>query len=101
MINTLVNGVLSVSIHILDFFLSPIENLIYSSGLGDNYNSFVNAFMSTMANIRAVLPWVIDATGIPKPIFSMIFTVFLAGIILRLSVFIIKWLVKWWDRIVA
>lgn len=101
MVNTILSGLISISVKVLDWFLSPINDLIAQSSLHDNFNNFSNAFMVTMNNIRGVLPWVIDATGIPKPLFTMIFGVFLGGIVLRLSVLTIKLIVKWWDRIVA
>lgn len=101
MINTVITGLFKFSINVLDFFLSPIENLIYSSGLGNGYNQLLNHFATLMTNLRSVLPWVIDATGIPKPLFSVLFGIFLAILGLKVGVLILKIVLKWWDRIIA
>ena len=101
MVNALLNGFLTVSMKVLDFFLSPIDTLISQSGLHDGFNTFVNNFQSLMTTLKGVLPWVIDATGVPKPLFVLIFSVVLGSIGLRLSVLVLKIVVKWWDRIIA
>lgn len=101
MVNTILNGFLTVSMKVLDFFLQPISTMISQSGLHDGFNTFVNNFMTLMNTLKGVLPWVIDATGLPKPLFTLIFAVVLASIGLRLSVLVLKVVVKWWDRIIA
>lgn len=101
MINTILSGVLKMSFHVLDFFLSPIQRALDSAGLGAGLTQFSNAFQSLMNTLKGVLPWVIDATGLPKPIFAVIFATFLAGVGLRIAVFTLKLILKWWDRVVA
>lgn len=101
MINTIITGFISISVKILDWFLQPISQYIHNSSLHDGFNTFTNNFASFMNIIKGVLPWLIDALCIPKPLFVIIMGVFLAGIVLRLSVLTIKMVVKWWDRIVA
>lgn len=101
MINTLFSGLLTVSMKVLDFFLQPISQLIHNSSLHDGFNNFTTNFATLMNTLKGVLPWVIDATGLPKPLFVTIFGVFLAGITLRISVLVLKIVVKWWDRIIA
>lgn len=101
MVNTLLNGFLTISMKVLDFFLAPISTMISNSGLHNGFNTFTNNFSSLMTTLKGVLPWVIDATGIPKPVFILMFGVVLGGIGLRISVFVLKIVVKWWDRIIA
>lgn len=101
MINTIISGVFRFVINILDFFLQPIEDLIYRAGLGNGYNTLLNHFNTLMTQLRQILPWVVDATGIPKLLFAVIFGIFLAVLTLKLSIFLLKLILKWWDRIVA
>lgn len=101
MINTLFSGFLSVSMKVLDFFLSPISTMIHNSSLHTGFNTFANDYMSLMSMLKNYLPWCVSITGLPKSMFLLVFGVFLAGITLRLSVFILKIVLKWWDRIIA
>lgn len=101
MTNTIFSGLLTISMKVLDFFLQPISQLIHNSSLHDGFNAFTTNFANLMNTLKGVLPWVIEATGLPKPLFVTIFGVILAGITLRLSIFILKIILTWWDRIIA
>ena len=102
MINTLLSGVLTVSMTVVNWVLTPIYNLIDGINFnGTSLSDCVSLFNSFLSTISAVLSWVADATGIPPIMFTFMFGIFTICINLRLSVYIIKLVLKWWDRIVA
>lgn len=102
MISTILSGIIKVAMYSLDFFLAPIYAAISNINLGGTtVDDLLNEFLTVMYNISRVLPWLVDATGIPKPVIRVLLLVFLACLTLRLSVYVIKLIVKWWDRIVA
>lgn len=102
MINTILNGLVSISINVLDWFLTPIWNLIDNINIGNNtISDMVSSFNNLLTMITDALTWVIDATGIPPSLFLVIFSIYLTSIILRFSIYIVKAVLRWWDKIVA
>ena len=102
MISNILNGFLSLSMTVVNWFLTPIYNVIDDIDLGGitvaDMLSYVNSLFTT---ISGVMSWVIDATGIPRVLFTLMFGVYLTCITIRLSIYIVKMIVKWWDRIIA
>lgn len=102
MVNTLLNGIVSVSITVVNWFLSPIYNLIDNISLGNvNLSDLLSNFNSFISTATTYLNWVIDATGIPKPLIIIMVGVLGGCIMLRIQMYVLKLVLKWWDRIVA
>lgn len=102
MINTLLNGVVSVSITVVNWFLTPIYNFIDTIDLGSGtLTNLVSNFNSFITTATQYLGWVIDATGIPKPLIVIIIGVLGYCIMLRFRVYLFKLILKYWDRIIA
>lgn len=102
MINTLLKGVLDVSMNVLNWFLTPIWNLIDNIDLGGvTLNDCLAQVNNLFTTISSVMSWVIDATGMPRVLFTLMFSIYLICITMRVTIYLVKMIVKWWDRIIA
>lgn len=102
MISNILNGFLSLSMTVVNWFLTPIWNLISDIDLGGTtFADMLSSVNLLFTNLSSTLSWVIDATGIPRVLFVLIFGIYLTCITLRISIYVVKMIVKWWDRIIA
>lgn len=102
MINTIINGFFSVSMNIMNWFLTPIWNIIDNIDLGGSSVSDLITQVNNLFNLLSnTMSWIIDATGIPRVIFSLMFGVYLTCISMRIAIYIVKMILRWWDKIFA
>ena len=102
MINTILSGVISVGISVLDWFLTPVWNLIDNIDIGNNtIGNFVSSLNTLLNTLSGVIVWGIDATGLPSQLVVILFGIYLTSIVLRFSIYIVKAILRWWDKIVA
>lgn len=101
MINNILNALFGIVFYILDFFLAPIYDALADVDLGGT--TFADAIAQLndyMLLLRQTLGWVADATGIPGWLFTLMGTFLLTNITARISIYIIKLIVKWWHKII-
>lgn len=101
MIDKIILGLLSVSMHVLDWFLAPLSTALSHSDVGRHILAGANQFISLCNMVDAVMLWVVDLTGIPRPLLTILGGILISCITLRLQCYVLKMVVKWWDRIIA
>lgn len=102
MINTLLTGVIDVSITFINWFLTPIYNFIDNTSMGNfSLTDLVTNFNSFISTATTYVGWFVDALAIPKPLLIIILGVLGYCVIVRIRVYLFKLILKYWDRIVA
>lgn len=100
MIDTIMKGLFSMFIALANNFLSPIYSLIANIDLG----GYTIADALTQLNLyitllRQSIGWVANATGIPGWLFALMGLFMIANLTLRIAVYVIKLLLKWYRKL--
>lgn len=100
MINTILQGLFSAFISMANNFLSPLYDLIDDIDLGGytigDALTQLNAYITLL---RQSIGWVANATGIPGWLFALMGLFMVANITLRIAVYVIKLLLKWYRKL--
>lgn len=102
MINTILNGFFSITMTVLNWFLDPIWNVIDNINIGGtSIADLLNTINNLFDLLTNVMSWIVDATGLPRALFLLMFGIYLVCLTLRATIYIIKMLLRWWDKIIA
>lgn len=102
MINTILNGFLDISMNVINWFLTPIWNLIDNINIGGTtVGDMITALSQLLNQMSTTLVWIIDATGLPPALFVLLLSIYISCIVLRFSIYIVKAILRWWDKIIA
>lgn len=100
MINTILQGLFSIVFTLMNSFLEPIYNVIADIDLGGYTVADTISQMNTFVNlIKNTLVWVADATGLPGWLFNIMGLFMLANISLRIALYVLKLLLKWYRKL--
>ena len=100
MINTILKGLFSIVFTIMNTFLSPIYDAVADIDLGGfTVADTISQMNSFLTLIRTTLVWVADATGIPLWLFNIMGLFMLANITLRIVLYVLKLLLKWYRKL--
>lgn len=100
MINTILQGLFSAFISMANNFLTPIYALVQNIDLGGytigDALIQINAYITLL---RQSIGWVANATGIPGWLFALMGLFLTANLTLRVAVYVIKLLLKWYRKL--
>lgn len=100
MINTLLKGFFSIVITLSNWFLSPIYDLIDDIDIGGMTIADVLTIMNNyIVLLRNGISWVANATGIPSWLFGVMGLFLTANLTLRITVYVIKLILKWYRKL--
>lgn len=100
MVNTLLSGFINIAISLINWFLTPIYNLLDNIDInGFTLQQGLVLVNDYLQQINSVLGWVADATGLPGWLFATLGAFMLVNISLRIAVYAIKLILKWYRKI--
>lgn len=100
MINTILKGFFSIVITLTNYFLQPIYDLIADIDIGGlTIADVLNQMNSYIILLRSGLAWVANATGIPSWLFGVMGLFLTANLTLRITVYVIKLILKWYRKL--
>ena len=100
MINTILKGFFSIVITMTNIFLQPIYNLIANIDIGGmTIADVLNQVNGYIVILRGGLSWVANATGLPSWLFGVMGLFLTANISVRVSIYVIKLILKWYRKL--
>lgn len=101
MIDKIILGFLNTSMHVIEWFLGPLTRALANTQIGQRILDASDNFIAVCNMVDSVMLWVVDATGIPRPMLTILGAILFSCITLRFQCYLFKMIVKWWDRIIA
>lgn len=100
MINTLLKGFFSIVITLTNYFLTPIYNLIANIDLGGfTVADTISQLSAYVSLLQGGLSWVANAIGLPGWLFALMGLFLIANITLRVAIYVIKLILKWYRKL--
>lgn len=97
MINTILKGIFSLVISLVNLLLTPIDSLI-AAALPDLANAF-DMISALFNQLVSVVPWVISWLGVSTTVITLLVSYLTFKMTVPLAIHTVKLAIKWYDKL--